>query len=116
VESGWCCCRSRAATYLKEHGHRVFPVDPQAREILGETFHPGLSSVPEPVDVVDVFRDTEEEPAIMEEAIRLGAKAIWIEEGVLNEEAAQRVAEAGLLAVMDRCRRKEHLKLFGASK
>lgn len=101
----------RVASYLKEQGYRIIPVNPGAREILGEPSYPDLTSVTESVDVVDIFRSSEEVPAIVEEAIRTGAKVIWMQEGVINEEAASRAREAGLLVVMDRCMRKEHQSL-----
>ena len=86
-------------------------MNPEATEILGEVGYPDLSSVPEPVDVVDIFRRSEEVPAIVEEAIKIGAKAVWMQEGVVNGEAAARAKETGLLVVMDRCMLKEHRKL-----
>ena len=101
----------QVARYLKENGYKIIPVNPKATEILGEVGYPDLSSVPEPVDVVDIFRRSEEVPAIVEEAIKIGAKAVWMQEGVVNEEAAARAKEAGLLVVMDRCMLKEHRKL-----
>ena len=101
----------RVASYLKEHGYRIIPVNPGAREILGEICYPDLGSISETVDVVDIFRNSEEAPAIVEEAIRTGAKVIWMQEGVINEHAAERAKEAGLLVVMNRCMRKEHLSL-----
>ena len=103
----------KVASYLKEQGYRVIPVNPQAKEILGEICYPDLTSIPEPVEVVDVFRSSEQVPAIVEEAIKVGAKAVWMQEGVINEEAAARAKEAGLLVVMDKCMRKEYLKLKG---
>lgn len=99
------------ASYLKEQGYRIIPVNPQEKEILGEPSYPDLGSIPEAVDVVDIFRRSEEVPAIVEEAIKIGAKAVWMQEGVINEEAATRAKEAGLLVVMDKCMRKEHLRL-----
>ncbi len=93
--------------YLKEHGYRVIPVNPREKEVLGEICYPDLVSIPEPVDVVDIFRPAAEVPAIVREAIRLGAKAIWIQEGIVNEEAAKRARAAGLQVVMDRCMFKE---------
>ena len=101
----------RVASYLKEQGYRIIPVNPQASEILGEVCYPDLASIPESVDVVDIFRRSEEVPAIVEEAIKIGAKVVWMQEGVINEEAAARAREAGLLVVMDRCMLKEHRKL-----
>ena len=101
----------RVASYLKEHGYRIIPVNPQAKEILSEICYPDLTSIPEPIEVVDVFRSSEQVPAVVEEAIKVKAKAVWMQEGVINEEAAARAKEAGLLVVMDKCMRKEHLKL-----
>ena len=99
------------ATYLKEQGYTVIPVNPREKEAIGETCYPDLASIPDPVEVVDIFRRPEEVPAIVEEAIKAGAKAVWMQEGVINEEAAVRARKAGLLVVMDRCMRKEHIKL-----
>ena len=106
---------NRVAKYLKEQGYRVIPVNTYAKEILGETCYSDLSSIPEPVDVVDIFRRPEAVPPIVEEAIEIGAKAVWMQEGVINEEAAARAKEAGLLVVMDRCMLKEHGKLQKSS-
>ncbi|HJX70095.1 MAG TPA: CoA-binding protein [Dehalococcoidia bacterium] len=103
----------RVASYLKKQGYRIIPVNPSAREILGKACYPDLNSIPEPVDVVDIFRRAEEVPAIVEEAIKIGAKVVWMQEGVINEEAAARARGAGLLVVMDRCMLKEHQKLQG---
>ncbi len=101
----------RVASYLKGQGCRIIPVNTYASEILGETCYPDLRSIPEQVDVVDIFRRSERVPAIVEEAIEIGAKAVWMQEGVINEEAATRAREAGLLVVMDKCMLKEHRKL-----
>ena len=99
------------ASYLKKQGYRIIPVNPKAGEILAEVCYPDLSSIPEPVDVVDIFRRSEEVLPIVEEAVKIGAKAVWMQEGVINEPAAAHARECGLLAVMDRCMLKEHLKL-----
>ena len=99
------------ASYLKENGYRIIPVNPRAGEILGEISYPDLSSIPERVDVVDIFRRSNELPAIIEGAITIGAKAVWMQEGVINEQAAERAGEAGLKVVMDRCMLKEHRRL-----
>lgn len=99
------------ASYLKKQGYKIIPVNPQAREILEEVCYPNLSSIPEPVDVVDIFRRSEEVPAIVEEAIKIRAKAVWMQEGVISGQAAARARETGLLVVMDRCMLKEHQKL-----
>jgi predicted CoA-binding protein len=101
----------RVASYLKEQGYKIIPVNPAEKEILGELCYPDLASIPESVDVVDIFRRSEEVLPIVEEAIRIGAKAVWMQEGVINEEAAARAREAGLVVVMDKCMRKEHRKL-----
>jgi predicted CoA-binding protein len=99
------------ASYLKENGYRIIPVNPGIKQILGEACYPDLLSIPERVDVVDIFRRSEEVPAIVEEAIKIGAKTVWMQEGVINKEAASRARKAGLLVVMNKCMRKEHLKL-----
>jgi hypothetical protein len=101
----------RVASYLKEQGYKIIPVNPQVKEILGEHSYPELVSIPEPVDVVDIFRHAEDVPAIVEEAIKIGAKVVWMQEGVINEEAAARARGVGLVVVMDKCMRKEHLKM-----
>jgi len=101
----------QVARYLKEQGYRIVPVNPGAKEILGELCYPTLSSIPEVVDAVDIFRRSEEVPAVVEEAIRIGAKAVWMQEGVIDEAAAARAREAGLLVVMDRCMLKQHRRL-----
>ena len=105
----------RVADYLKAQGYRIIPVNPAESEILGELCYPDLASVPESVDVVDIFRRSEEVLPIVKEAIRVGAKAVWIQEGVINEEAAARAREAGLMVVMDKCMLKEHQKLRSGS-
>ena len=100
----------RVASYLKEQGYRIIPVNPRTREILGEVCYPNLSSIPEAIDVVDIFRRSKKVPGIVEEAIKIGAKAVWMQEGVINEGAAVRAREAGLLVVMDKCMLKEQKK------
>jgi len=106
----------KVASYLKEQGYRIIPVNPTEKEILGELCYPDLASIPESVDVVDVFRRSEEVPPIVEEAIRIGAKAVWMQEGVINEEAGARARGAGLTVVMDKCMRKEHRRLRSGDK
>ena len=101
----------RVAAYLKTQGYRIIPVNPAESEILGELCYPDLDSVPESVDVVDIFRRSEKVLPIVKEAIRIGVKAVWMQEGVINEEAAAWAREAGLMVVMDKCMRKEHQKL-----
>ena len=90
------------ARYLQRHGFRIIPVNPNVEEILGEKCYPDLASIPEKVDAVDVFRRSEEVPPIVEDAIKIKAKAVWLQEGVVSEKAARRAKESGLLFVMDR--------------
>jgi predicted CoA-binding protein len=99
-------------SYLSEHGYNVIPVNPNEREILGMTCYPNLSSIPEKVEVVDIFRKSEAVMPVVEEAIKIGAKVVWMQEGVVNEEAAAKAREAGLLVVMDKCMRKQHISLM----
>jgi predicted CoA-binding protein len=100
--------------YLKEQGYRIIPVNPTANEILGEKSYPDLESVPEKIDVVQVFRRPEDVPSIVESAIKVGAKVVWMQEGIVNEEAAQKARQAGLQVVMDACMRVTHRRLIGA--
>ena len=101
----------KVGAYLKKHGYKIIPVNPMAVEILGEKSYPDLSSIPEPIDAVDILRRSEEVVPVVEEAIRVGAKAVWMQEGVTSKEAADLAQDAGLLVVMDKCMRKEHRKL-----
>ena len=103
----------RVARYLKEHGYRIIPVNPCETEVLGERCYPDLCSLPGPVDVVDVFRQPKYVPRVVVEAIRIGAKAIWMQEGIVHEAAARRARKAGLEVVMDRCMMAEHRRLSG---
>jgi uncharacterized protein len=98
----------RVAGYMQAQGYRVIPVNPNETNVLSEPSYPSLAAVPCPVDLVDIFRKSEDVLPIVEEAIARGAKAIWMQEGVVNEAAAARAAQAGMLVVMDRCWRKEH--------
>lgn len=99
------------ANYLKKNGYKIIPVNPGHREILGKHSYPDLISILESVDVVDIFRRSEKVLPIIEEAIKTGAKAVWMQEGIINQEAAARAEEAGLLVVMDKCLLREHQKL-----
>ena len=103
------------AEYMQRAGYRIIPVNPQETEVLGEKCYPDVESIPEPIDIVDIFRRSEFVPEIVEAAIRKGAKAIWMQEGVIHEEAARRAREAGLEVVMDRCILKDHRRLAYAS-
>ena len=98
--------------YMQSKGYRIIPVNPNETEILGEKAYPSLADVPEPIDIVDIFRRSESVPEIVDEAIRIGAKGIWMQEGVIHEEAARKARAAGLEVVMDRCILKEHRKLL----
>jgi predicted CoA-binding protein len=99
--------------YLKDQGYRIIPVNPTAEEILGEKAYPDLESVPEPIDVVQVFRKPEDVPPVVDSAIKAGAKVVWMQEGIVNEEAAQKARQAGLQVVMDACMRVTHRRLIG---
>ncbi|MBU2536732.1 MAG: CoA-binding protein [Chloroflexota bacterium] len=99
------------AKYLAEQGYNIIPVNPNAQEILGRTSYPDLSSIPEKVDVVEIFRRSEDVMPIVEEAIKIGARAVWMQEGIVNEEAAAKARDAGLLVVMNKCMFKEHQRM-----
>lgn len=96
--------------YMQRHGYRVVPVNPFCELVLNERVYPDLESIPFPVDAVAVFRRSEEVAPIVESAIRKGAKALWLQEGVIDDLAAERARRAGLLVVMDRCMLKEHAR------
>ena len=102
-----------AAKYLQEHGYRVIPVNPRYEQVLGERCHPDLTSIDEPVDIVDVFRRTEDVLPIARDAVRIGARVLWQQIGVCNLEADRLVSAAGLDSVMNRCVKIEHGRLFG---
>jgi predicted CoA-binding protein len=105
---------NRVALYLKENGYKIIPVNPNEKKILDETCYPDLSSVPGKVDVVDIFRRSEDVVPIAQEAIKIGAKSVWMQEGVINQEAKSLASKAGLKVVMDKCMLKEHQKLADA--
>jgi len=96
------------SSYMQQQGYRIIPVNPTISEALGERSYPNLSAVREPIDLVNVFRRPEFVPEIVDEAIRLKLSAIWLQEGVIHQQAAQKAREAGLSVVMDRCILKEH--------
>ena len=100
------------AQYLKSAGYRIIPVNPNESEVLGEKSYPSLESIPasEKIDIVDIFRRSEEVSEVVESAIRVGARAVWMQEGVVNETAAARARAAGLFVAMDTCILKEHRK------
>jgi predicted CoA-binding protein len=99
------------AEYMQRAGYRIIPINPQESEVLGEKAFARIEDVPEPIDIVDVFRRSEFVPDIVDSAIRIGAKAVWMQEGVVHEAAAEKARQAGLAVVMDRCILKEHSRL-----
>lgn len=98
--------------YLKSAGYHIVPVNPFEKEVLGEKCYARLEDIPERVDIVNVFRRSEFVPEIVESAIRIGARAVWMQEGVIHPEAAERARAAGLFVTMDSCILKEHIKRF----
>jgi hypothetical protein len=104
----------KVAAAMQSFGYRVIPVRPMANTILGEQAYPDLASVPEKIDLVDVFRAPEQVGEVVDACIALKLPAIWLQEGVVSEAAAQRAQAAGLTVVMDRCVYREHVRLFGA--
>ncbi|HZG53708.1 MAG TPA: CoA-binding protein [Pyrinomonadaceae bacterium] len=106
----WRASNSVSA-YMQSKGYRIIPVNPNETEVLDEKAYATLAEVPEQVEFVNVFRRSEEAGAVVDEAIRAGAKAVWLQEGVIDVAAAKRALEAGLLVVMDRCILKEHARM-----
>jgi predicted CoA-binding protein len=101
----------RVAQAMQRYGYRIIPVRPLVDEILGEKAYPGLADIPFPVDLVDVFRAAEHVPAIVEQCLALHLPSIWIQEGIVHEDAAQRARAGGMAVVMDRCLLKEYVRL-----
>jgi uncharacterized protein len=102
-----------AAKYMQQHGYRIIPVNPRYVEVLGERCYASLGEIPDKVDLVDVFRRTEDVLPIAEQAIAIGARCLWQQIGVMNHEAEQLVQQAGMDSVMNRCVKIEHARLFG---
>ncbi|WP_341644147.1 CoA-binding protein [Thauera sp. SDU_THAU2] len=102
-----------AAKYMQAHGYRIIPVNPKYPEILGEKSYPDLASIPDKVDIVDVFRKPADAVAVAEQAIAIGARTLWLQIGVINEEARRKAEAAGLTVIMDRCVKIEYARLFG---
>ncbi len=100
----------RVARFLQEQGFRIIPVNPGQQEILGETCYPSLSAIPEPVEIVDVFRRSETIPPIAEEALQIGAKVFWMQLGIHNDEAVKMLHDAGMEVVMDHCIKVEYMR------
>ena len=107
--SPWRASNS-VAGYMRQQGYRVIPVNPNEQQVFGEKAYPSLADVPDKIDLVDIFRRSEEAGAAVDDAIRVGAKAVWLQEGVIDEAAARRAQDAGLLVVMNRCWLKEHMR------
>ncbi len=105
----------RVAAYLQAHGYRVIPVNPNVREILGERAYGRLEDVSGPIDVVDIFRKPEAVPEIVDAAIRVGARGVWMQEGIVHNAAADKARAAGLKVVMGKCMMKEHRKATATS-
>lgn len=101
------------ASYLGENGYEIVPVNPTTDQILGLKSYPDLRSIPGPVEVVDIFRRSEDVGPIVDDAIAIGAKAVWMQDGVVNEEAAEKARKAGLKVVMNTCMMREHHRLSG---
>lgn len=113
LSADWFRPSNFAAKYMQEHGYRVIPVNPRYTEILGEKCYPDLASIPDKVDMVDVFRKPEDCPAIAQVAVAMGAKTLWLQIGVISPDAKQIAEAAGLTVVMDRCVKIEYARLFG---
>jgi predicted CoA-binding protein len=103
---------NEVGVYLQSNGYRVIPVNPTVQEAIGEKSYPDLASVPEKIDVVQIFRKSEDVPPVVEQAIQVGARAVWMQEGIVHEEAAARARAAGLQVVMDTCMKKNHQRLI----
>ena len=101
----------QVARYLKEQGYRIVPVNPGQKEILGETCYPNLKAIPFPVDMVDVFRRPEAVPPIVDDAIAMGAKVVWMQLGIVHNESAKKARESGLSVIMNKCTKIEHMHL-----
>jgi len=101
------------AAYMQSHGYKIIPVNPEITNVLGEDAYPSLADVPEKIDIVDIFRRPEFVPPIVDQAIQLKVAAIWMQEGVVHNQAAEKARRAGILVVMDRCILKEHHARFG---
>ena len=101
----------QVAQYLQNHGYRIIPVNPGCRQVLGEPCYPSLKDIPFPVEVVDIFRNVEAIPAIVDEAIAAGAKAVWMQLGLEEPGSARKARKAGLKVVMNRCMKMEHIAL-----
>ena len=113
LSDDWSRPSNFVGKYLLEHGFEVIPVNPKYEEILGQKCYPDLKSIPTPVDIVDLFQRSERVPPFVDDAIAIGAKVVWMQLGIVHEEAAQKARDAGLEVVMDRCIKIEYARLFG---
>jgi predicted CoA-binding protein len=113
LSANWSRPSFFAAKYLLERGFEVIPVNPNYDEVLGQKCYPDLKSIPTPVDIVDLFQKIERVPPFVDDAIAIGAKAVWMQLEIVHEEAAQKAREAGLEVVMDRCMKIEYARIFG---
>ena len=113
LSDDWSRPSNFAAKYLLDHGFEVIPVNPKYDEILGQKCYADLRDIPTPVDIVDLFQRVERIPPFVDQAIEIGAKVVWMQLGIVHEEAAQKARDAGLEVVMDRCMKIEYARLFG---
>jgi len=113
LSADWSRPSNFAAKYLIDHGFEVIPVNPKYDEILGQKCYADLEDIPTPVDIVDLFQRVERIPPFVDQAIKIGAKVVWMQLGIIHEEAAQKARDAGLEVVMDRCMKIEYARLFG---
>ncbi len=113
LSADWSRPSNFAAKYMLDHGFEVIPVNPKYDEILGQKCYADLRDIPSPVDVVDLFQRVDRIPPFVDQAIEIGAKVVWMQLGIIHEEAAQKARDAGLEVVMDRCMKIEYARLFG---
>ena len=113
LSADWSRPSNFVGKYLLEHGFEVIPVNPKYDEILGQKCYPDLAAIPTPVDIVDLFQRAERVPPFVDAAIDIGARVVWMQLGIVHEEAAEKARKAGLEVVMDRCIKIEYARLFG---
>ena len=104
---------NQVAAYLQQAGYRIIPVNPGQSSILGEQCYPDLPAIPEPVEVVDIFRRSDQVEPIVRDAIAIGARVVWMQQGIINEKAAALAGQAGLTVIMDRCMKVDHMQFAG---
>ena len=112
LSADWSRPSNFVAKYLLEHGFEVIPVNPKYDEVLGQICYPDLASIPTPVDIVDLFQRAERVPPFVDDAIAIGAKVVWMQLGIVHEEAANKARDAGLEVIMDRCIKVEYARLL----